>query len=173
MNLMDGEKVICKYITPEKGSAKKQVPLSNAADTILQTCILPVLREENAAIMVSGGRGVKSPEGFEMVEELAGLLGAETGASRGAAASGFAPWDRLIGINGKRVRPDLYIACGISGSPQHLFGMRTSARILALTDDPTTPMYQLASYAIVGDLKDVLPELIKVLKQKKWPGETG
>jgi electron transfer flavoprotein alpha subunit len=120
----------------------------------------------SARIIVAGGAGVGSKENFGLIEELARVLGGEVGASRPAVDAGWASADRQIGQTGVVVRPDLYIACGISGAVQHRVGMMNSKKIIAINTDPSAPIFRFAHYRIVGDLTKVIPKLIKLLGER-------
>ena len=121
---------------------------------------------KGAQIIVSGGIGVGTKENFDLIVKLAHTLGAEVGASRAAVDAGFVAKEHQVGQTGTTVRPKLYIACGISGSIQHRAGMAESSRIIAINSDPDAPIFQIAHYGIVGDLKDVIPRFIKAYKEK-------
>jgi electron transfer flavoprotein alpha subunit len=109
---------------------------------------------------------VDSPEEFELVRELASVLGGEVGASRAAVDAGYVSREHQIGQTGSTVRPRLYIAAGISGAIQHRAGMDQSSKIIAINTDPNAPIFQIAHYKIVGDVAEVLPLLIKSLREK-------
>ncbi len=117
-----------------------------------------------ANIIVAGGRGVQSPEGFDILKEFADLVSGAVGASRATIDSGWISYHHQVGQTGQTVQPKIYIACGISGQIQHLVGMQSSDLIIAINKDPDAPIMKLADVAIVGDLFEIVPEMIKLLK---------
>ena len=121
---------------------------------------------KGAQVIVSGGVGVGSKENFDLIVKLAHVLGGEVGASRAAVDAGFVSKEHQVGQTGTTVRPKLYIACGISGSIQHRAGMDESSRIIAINTDHEAPIFHVAHYGIVGDLKDVIPKFIRAFKAK-------
>ena len=120
-----------------------------------------------AKVIVSGGRGVGSKEGFAIIEELAGLLGARVGCSRVVTSAGWRPHTDQVGQTGTKIAPELYIACGISGATQHMAGCKGAKKILAINADPEAPIMSLADYSVVGDLKEVVPAISAEIRKRR------
>ena len=120
-----------------------------------------------AKVVVSGGRGVGSKEGFAIIEELAGLLGARVGCSRVVTSAGWRPHTDQVGQTGTKISPDLYIACGISGATQHMAGCKGAKKILAINADPEAPIMSLADYSVVGDLKEIVPAISAEIRKSR------
>ncbi len=121
----------------------------------------------DARVVVSGGRGVGSTEGFAIIEELAGLLGGAVGCSRVVTSAGWRPHADQVGQTGTKIAPDLYIACGISGATQHIAGCKGAKKILAINDDPEAPIMASADYAVIGDLHEIVPAISAELRKAR------
>jgi electron transfer flavoprotein alpha subunit len=120
-----------------------------------------------AKVIVSGGRGVGSKEGFAIIEELAGLLGAAVGCSRAVTSAGWRPHTDQVGQTGTKVAPEVYIACGISGATQHMAGLKGAKRIVAINSDPQAPLMLNADYTVTGDLKEIVPAITAEIRKRK------
>lgn len=124
---------------------------------------------QDAQVIVAGGRGIRKKEDLALLKELADLLGGQVGVSRALVDAGLAGSSMQVGYSGNRVKPALYIACGISGAPQHLAGMKESDVVIAVNTDPSAPIFSICDYGYVGDLYQILPQMIEDVKA--WKGE--
>jgi len=152
------------------GVVERIEPCFNSRDLDLQVLRrevrLPQVDLKNAQVIVAGGMGVGSKENFRLIHELAEVLGGQVAASRAAVDAGFISPEHQVGQTGVTVRPRLYIACGISGAVQHRAGMDQSAKIVAINTDPNAPIFQIAHYKIVGDLRTIIPQMIRAYRQQ-------
>ncbi len=160
------------HIDSPTGAVEVVTPAITEADIVAK--VVKIMKSSkktvdltDAKIIVSGGRGVKGPEGFELIKALAEKLGGEVGASRACVDSGWIDGMHQIGQTGTTVRPEIYFACGISGAIQHLAGMSDSKYIVAINTDPTAPIFNVCDLGIVGDLKEVIPAMIEEIEKNK------
>jgi electron transfer flavoprotein alpha subunit len=155
--------------TARQGEVVAIEPQFDASDLVLEvierTMRPPTVDLKSASIIVAGGAGVDSQESFDLLYELAEALGGAVAGSRAAVDAGFISPEQQVGQTGVTVRPRLYIAVGISGAVQHRAGMDQSSKIIAINKDPNAPIFEIADYKIVGDLNEVIPELIRTVRE--------
>ncbi len=183
--------IVCPEFQPVMATVRpgvivKRIPDPNASGEVIRfeldfvendcyTKILDIIKKEastkhniqDAKILVAGGRGMKGPEGFEILQELADVLGGEVASSRAAVDAGWQDKARQVGQTGKTVRPNLYIACGISGAIQHMAGMEESDFIIAINSDSTAPIFNIADVGIVGDVFKIVPKLTEAIRKER------
>lgn len=145
----------------------KAIKSGNSLVEVLEEISNENINIADADVVVSAGVGIKNAEDLKMIQELALLLGGEVGASRALVETGIISKSHQVGYSGSRVKPKIYIACGISGAPQHVAGMKESGIIIAINNDPSAPIFKVADYSIVGDMYKIIPELIEAIKNKK------
>ena len=161
-------------VPPDSGRPPQPVEVGAADQRDLVVCVSEHVQPSNggvslaaAKVIVSGGRGVGSKEGFAIIEELAGLLGAAVGCSRAVTSAGWRPHSDQVGQTGTKVSPEVYIACGISGATQHMAGLKGAKRIVAINSDPQAPLMLNADYTVTGDLKEIVPAISAEIRKRR------
>jgi len=161
-------------VPADSGPAPVEVDLKPAAGKDLVVHVSDHIKPSNggvslaeAKVIVSGGRGVGSKEGFAIIEELAGLLGAAVGCSRAVTSAGWRPHSDQVGQTGTKVAPEVYIACGISWATRHMAGLKGAKRILAINSDPQAPLMLNADYTVTGDLKEIVPAISAEIRKHR------
>jgi electron transfer flavoprotein alpha subunit len=157
----------------QKDTARKGEVINKKVEIV--PSLIQIVTKENsgavnlpdAEVIVSGGRGLKKASDFELIEELADILGGIVGSSRPLVDAGWIAREHQVGFSGNTVKPKVYIACGISGSPQHMAGMRNSDVIIAVNSDPSAPIFRIADYGIIGDMYEILPRFITEIKRRR------
>lgn len=163
-------------IEPEEAASSKEPGLEGFSPvfedtdfrvrvTALEETVTEGITLKTAPVVIGGGRGVGSEQGYAVLEELAELLGGAVGGSRVATNNGWRPHSDQIGLTGNRIAPELYIACGISGAIQHMVGCKGAKRILVINNDPEAPFFQKADYGVIGDLHEILSAVIEEIKK--------
>ena len=161
-------------VPADSGPPPQPVEVGAADQRDLVVCVSEHVQPSNggvslaaAKVIVSGGRGVGSKEGFAIIEELAGLLGAAVGCSRAVTSAGWRPHSDQVGQTGTKVSPEVYIACGISGATQHMAGLKGAKRIVAINSDPQAPLMLNADYTVTGDLKEIVPAISAEIRKRR------
>jgi len=161
-------------LRPDDGPPPAEIALDRPDDSELAVQVLEHVQPAGAGVslaeakvIVSGGRGVGSKEGFAILEELADLLGAAVGCSRAVTSAGWRPHSDQVGQTGTKVSPEVYVACGISGATQHMAGLKGAKRILAINSDPQAPLMLNADYTVTGDLKEIVPAISAEIRRRR------
>ena len=161
-------------VSPDNGPPPAQISVDSPDDRAFVVQVSGHVKPSNggvslaaAKVIVSGGRGVGSKEGFAIIEELAGLLGAAVGCSRAVTSAGWRPHSDQVGQTGTKVSPEVYIACGISGATQHMAGLKGAKRIVAINSDPQAPLMLNADYTVTGDLKEIVPAISAEIRRRR------
>lgn len=161
-------------VPADSGPAPVEIDVEAPSDADLACHVVDHVSPSNggvslaeAKVIVSGGRGVGSKEGFAIIEELAGLLGAAVGCSRAVTSAGWRPHSDQVGQTGTKVAPEVYIACGISGATQHMAGLKGARRIVAINSDPQAPLMLNADYTVTGDLKEIVPAISAEIRRRR------